>query len=85
MKPLIDKEVFWKVKKMGYGQMTAFLNRIYLEAFKDGQKAAEGLTTADVKRVLLSVDGIGEKRAEMIMEALNMKLDDEETLEWLCG
>ena len=40
---------------------------------------------ADVKKVLLSVKGIGEKRAEQIMIALNMKLDDEETMEWLCG
>ena len=85
MKPLIDRITFQKVRKMGYGQLTAFLNSIYLQAYKDGQKDCEGLTTADVKKVLLGINGIGEKRAGQIMEALEMKLDDEETLEWLCG
>ncbi len=70
---------------MGYGQMTAFLNHIYLQAYKDGQKDCEGLGTADVKKVLLGIKGIGEKRAEQIIEALNMKLDDEQEMEWLCG
>ena len=70
---------------MGYGQLTAFLNSIYIQAYKDGQKGCEGLGTDDVKKVLLSINGIGEKRAGQIMEALNMKLDEEEDMEWLCG
>lgn len=85
MKTIIDTETFRKVKKFGYGQMTVFLNRIYAEAFKDGQKAAEGLGTADVKKVILSVKGIGEKRAEQIVEALNRMHDEEQDTEWLCG
>lgn len=65
--------------------MTIFLNRFYKNAFKDGQEEAGGLNSYEVKNVLLSIKGIGEKRAEQICEALNMKMDDEQTLEYLCG
>ena len=85
MKPLIDKATFQKVRKMGYGQMTAFLNSIYLQAYKDGQNDSEGLGTEDVKKVLLSIKGIGEKRADQICEALNVKMDEEWLLEYICG
>ena len=85
MKTVIDKNIFWQIKKMGYGQMTAFLNRVYAEAFRDGQKAAEGLGMDDVKKVIQSVKGIGEKRTEAILEAINRLLDEEQDTEWLCG
>ena len=85
MQTIIDAQTFRTVKKFGYGQMSAFLNKIYAEAFKDGQKAAEGLGTADVKKVILGVKGIGEKRAEQIVEALNRMMDEEQEIEWLCS
>ena len=85
MKTIIDVDTFRKVRKLGYSQFSAFLNKIYIQAFKDGQKAAEGLGTADVKKAIMSVKGIGEKRAEQIMAALEMKLDEEQDTEWLCG
>lgn len=85
MKTIIEPDTYRKVKNMGYGQFSAFLNRIYCEAYKDGQNAAEGLGTADVKKVLLSVKGVGEKTAEQIVDAINKMLDEELNIEWICG
>ena len=83
MKQLLDKRTFMQIKKYGYGEMSAFLNALYRQAYDDGQK--EGLTPREVREALLSVKGVGEKTADKIMEALSVRWEEEDGQKYECG
>lgn len=42
---------------------------------EDGKKAAEGLTASEIREVLLRVKGIGEKRVDTIVAALEAAME----------
>ena len=85
MKKIIDKRNFHRIKTMKYDEMVRFVSNIYAAGFEAGQADSAGLNEADVRTVLLSIPGIGQKRANQIMEALGSKLDEEQTLYYPCG
>ena len=85
MKKILDKKNFQRIKCMNYPQMVRFITNIYESGFKDGQADSAGLNETDVRELLLSIRGIGPKRLGQIMEALNMKLDEEQNLYYPCG
>ena len=81
---ILDKKNFHRIKTMNFPEMVRFITNIYEAGVTAGREATPGLNDQDVRKVLLAVPGIGEKRAEMIMNALNGKLDEEECLEYIC-
>ena len=82
---ILDKRNFHRIKTMNYPQMVRFLTNIYEAGFYDAQNNTAGLNECDVRKVLLSINGIGEKRANQIMEALDLKLDEEQQVYYPCG
>lgn len=82
---ILNKKNFHKIKAMNYPQMVRFLTNMYEAGFYDAQNNTAGLNHDDMKTVLLSIKGIGEKRAAEIMEALNIKLDEEQQVYYPCG
>lgn len=67
----INRKQYNMIRKMDHCQMTLWAESIYKSGFKDGQKAAEGLTASEIREVLLGVKGLGEKRVAVIVDALN--------------
>ena len=67
---VLSRKVYKDVKKMDHQQMDTFWRKLYENAYKDGRQDAEGLSEDDVKTVILSIKGIGSKRAEDIINAL---------------
>lgn len=67
---VLSRKVYKDVKKMDHQQMDTFWRKLYENAYKDGRQDAEGLSEDDVKAVILSIKGIGSKRAEDIVNAL---------------
>ncbi|MBQ9437607.1 MAG: hypothetical protein IJU50_04685 [Lachnospiraceae bacterium] len=58
--------------------MEDFLRSLYQNGYDDGNKDAEGLTDGQMKDVILTVKGIGEKKAEAIIEAMKNAMGKEE-------
>lgn len=77
MKPFeLNRKTYKDIKKMDHGEMSRFCTNLYNQGYVAGQKAAEGLSPEETKEVILSVKGIGEKKANDILEAL-LKADKE--------
>ena len=67
---VLNRKVYKDIKKMDHGKMSSFCEDLYKNGYADGKKAAEGLTLDEVKEVLAGVKGIGEKRVDIIIHAL---------------
>jgi hypothetical protein len=66
----LNRKTYKDIKKMDHGQMSNFCRNLFDNGYKDGKKNAEGLTEAEIREAILSVKGIGEKKAEDIMQAI---------------
>lgn len=67
-KEIVDRSMYREIKKMDRAELNSFLNKIY----KMGVEDAEGsLVSKDaLKDAILSVPGIGSKRTELILLAI---------------
>ena len=83
MKTLLDRQTFLRIKRYGYGEMSAFLNTFYRRAYDDGQQ--EGLTPREVRETILSVEGVDADTADKIMEALSTRWEEEDGQRYECG
>lgn len=73
---ILNRKQYNRIRKMDHCQMTLWAESLYKSGYSDGQKAAEGLTASEIREVLLAVKGIGEKRVEVIVAALDAALEE---------
>ncbi len=66
----LNRKVYQSVKKMDHNQMNNFMQNMYDSGFKDGQASVPTLDIGLIKKVLLNVKGIGEKKAANIIVAI---------------
>lgn len=66
----LNRKVYQSVKKMDHNQMNNFMQNMYDSGFKDGQASVPGLDISLIKKALLSVKGIGEKKTADIIVAI---------------
>ena len=75
---VINRKEYQNIRKMDHNQMNVYLQNIYKNAYMDGFKAGTesvpGIDIAEITEVLLGIKGIGEKRVEAILEALEKEL-----------
>ncbi len=60
--------------------MGNFCNRIYQRGYETGKKASAGLSEAELREIILGVKGIGEKKAEDIVQALKSAQEERQAL-----
>ena len=72
---ILNRKQYDRIRKMDHCQMTLWAESLYKSGYGDGQKAAEGLTAAEIRDVLLTVKGLGEKRVAVIIDALNNAME----------
>ena len=70
----INRKEYEKIKKYDRTQMDTFIQSVYKSGFEDGKSSVPGIDIAEIKKTLLSVKGLGEKRVEAILEALERGL-----------
>ena len=75
MKGVINRKTYLEMKKMDHQHMEEFLERLYKNAYEDGRKAAEGLNETQLREILLSVKGIGERRTEAVLERIKEAME----------
>ena len=66
----LNRKEYLKIKKMDHNQMNNFMQSIYDNGFKDRQASVPGLDIGLIKKALLSVKGIGEKKAMDVIDAI---------------
>ena len=66
----LNRKVYQSVKKMDHNQMNNFMQNMYNSGFKDGQASVPGLDIGLIKKALLNIKGIGEKKAADILVAI---------------
>lgn len=76
---ILNRKQYDRIRKMDHCQMTMWAESIYKSGYADGQKASEGFTTSEARKVLLTVKGLGEKRVETIIAALETALAEEKS------
>lgn len=75
---LLNRKQYERIRKMDHCQMTLYVESIYKSGYVDGKKDAEGLTANEIREVLLQVKGIGEKRVDTIVLALEAAMNNKE-------
>lgn len=71
---VINRKQYQNIKKMDHNQMNLYIQSIYKSGYAEGVKSVPGIDIAEIKKALLSVKGLGEKRVEAILEALERSL-----------
>lgn len=71
---VINRKQYQSIRKMDHNQMNLYIQSIYKSGYTDGVKSVPGIDIAEIKKALLSVKGLGEKRVEAILVALEKEL-----------
>lgn len=71
---VINRKQYQNIKKMDHNQMNLYIQSIYKSGYAEGVKSVPGIDITEIKKALLSVKGLGEKRVEAILEALERSL-----------
>jgi hypothetical protein len=71
---VINRKEYQSIRKMDHNQMNVYLQEIYKSGYADGVKSVPGIDIAEIKKVLLSIKGLGTKRVADILEALEKEL-----------
>ena len=71
---VINRKEYQNIRKMDHNQMNLYLQEIYKSGYAEGVKSVPGIDIAEIKKTLLSVKGLGEKRVEAVLEALEKEM-----------
>lgn len=71
---VINRKEYQNIRKMDHNQMNLYIQSIYKSGYAEGVKSVPGIDITEIKKALLSVKGLGEKRVEAILLALEKEL-----------
>ena len=70
----LNRKDYLNIKKMDHNQMNLWAEKIYRNGFEDGQASVPTLNIGLIKKALLNVKGIGEKKASDIVVAIEKEI-----------
>ena len=70
----INRKEYEKIKKYDRTQMDTFIQSVYKSGFEDGKSSVKGIDISKISGVLLGIKGLGAKRVECIVQALEKEL-----------
>ena len=73
---ILNRKQYQNIRRMDHCQMTLWAESVYKSGFKDGQEATPGFTSQEIRDALQPVKGIGAKRLDSIVEALDAALQE---------
>lgn len=68
----LNRKTYKDVKKMDHGQMSAFCESLYKKGYEAGKQEVPRLSDEEIMSAILHVKGIGEKKANDILQALSL-------------
>ncbi len=69
----LNRRVYERVRKMDHSQMREWAESVYKAGYNAGVNDNKGLTDKEIREALATVKGIGEKKANAIMDAITAK------------
>lgn len=70
----INRKEYERIKKYDRTQVDTFIQSVYKSGFEDGKSSVPGIDISKISDTLLTVKGLGEKRVEAILAALEKEL-----------
>lgn len=70
----INRKEYEKIKRYDRTQMDKFIQSVYKSGFEDGKSSVKGIDISKINGVLLGIKGLGAKRVECIVAALEKEL-----------
>lgn len=71
---MLTRKQYKAIKKMDHNDMNGWVASIYQSGYNDGRESAPGIDLEEVKKVILNIKGIGEKKAAAIIESLDVNM-----------
>lgn len=71
---VINRKEYQNIRKMDHNQMNLYIQSIYKSGYAEGVKSVPGIDISKISDTLLTVKGLGEKRVEAILAALEKEL-----------
>lgn len=68
---IMNRKLYKEIKKFDRTQMEKYLLEIYKQGFEDGRQSVPGVDISKIKKIAMSIKGIGEKRADEIICKIN--------------
>lgn len=68
----LNRKTYKDVRKMDHGQMSAFCEDLYKRGYEAGKQEVIILSDEEITQAILQVKGIGEKKANDILQALSL-------------
>ncbi len=72
----LNRKEYLNIKKMDHNQMMSWAKKMYDIGFEDGQASVPSLDLSLVKKILLNVKGIGEKKATDVIAAIEKEITE---------
>ena len=70
----INRKEYERIKKYDRTQMDTFIQSVYKSGFEDGKSSVPGIDISKIAEILLGIKGLGAKRVEYIVAALEKEL-----------
>jgi hypothetical protein len=71
---VINRKRYQSIKKMDHNQMNLYLQEIYKSGYAEGVKSVPGIDISKIGEILLGIKGLGAKRVDCIIAALEKEL-----------
>lgn len=71
---ILNRKQYDRIRRMDHCQMTLWAESVYKSGFKDGKEATSGLSSQEIRHALLPINGIGNKKIDVIVKALEDEL-----------
>ena len=68
----LNRKAYKDVKKMDHGQMSLFCEDLYKRGYEAGKQEVLTLSDEEITQAILQVKGIGEKKANDILQVLSL-------------
>lgn len=71
---VINRKEYQNIRKMDHNQMNLYLQEIYKSGYAEGVKSVPGIDISKISEILMGIKGLGAKRVECIIAALEKEL-----------
>ena len=71
---VINRKEYQNIRKMDHNHMNLYLQEIYKSGYAEGVKSVPGIDISKIGEILLGIKGLGTKRVECIIAALEKEL-----------
>ena len=71
---VINRKEYQNIRKMDHNQMNLYLQEIYKSGYAEGVKSVPGIDISKSGEILLGIKGLGAKRVDCIIAALEKEL-----------